>query len=141
MGNFSFPIFFCNFTFQTGILHKIPESQNVRTMKHILLTSALSLIALLSSASTTGVPESGWESVKSDVQDTRMVVKEPEIEIRTAPLLIVVSTSQQVRIKIFSILGRLVSDATLQPGTSRLSLDSHGVYIVKAGTLTCKVAI
>ena len=46
MGNFSFPIF-CNFTFQTGILHKIPESQNVRTMKHILLTSALSLIALL----------------------------------------------------------------------------------------------
>ena len=104
MGNFSFPIFFCNFTFQTGILHKIPESQNVRTMKHMLLTSA-------------------------------------EIEIRTAPLLIVVSTSQQVRIKIFSILGRLVSDATLQPGTSRLSLDSHGVYIVKAGTLTCKVAI
>lgn len=85
--------------------------------------------------------EKGWETVKTEIIGTKRVVKDQEIEIRTAPSLIVVTSSQPVQIKIFSILGRLISSETLPPGTSRLSVDSHGVYIVKVGELTCKVAI
>lgn len=83
----------------------------------------------------------GWEIVKMDLRGTKQVLKDSEIEIRTAPAMIIVTSSQPVRIKVFTILGRLISDETLQPGTSRLNMESSGVYILKAGELTCKVAI
>ena len=47
----------------------------------------------------------------------------------------------QIQIKIYTILGRLVSQDTVGPGTFQFQVSTHGVYIVKIGQLTCKVAI
>ncbi|MDE6444608.1 MAG: T9SS type A sorting domain-containing protein [Muribaculaceae bacterium] len=84
----------------------------------------------------------GWETIKTEATgEAKTVVKEQEIEIRTAPLSIFVIAPQSVQIKVFTILGRLVSEGNLPAGSSRLSLPAHGVYIIKTGTLTCKVAV
>lgn len=82
-----------------------------------------------------------WEAVKTERTDAKSIVKETELEIKTASSTIIVTANHSVQIKIFTILGRLVSSETLPAGTSQLQLPAHGVYIVKAGALTCKVAI
>lgn len=103
----------------------------------ILLTVAL--LSAIPVCGASGVP--GWETVKTEPNGSKSVIKEPDIEIMTAPACIIVTTGKQVEIKVFTILGRLVSSETLPPGMSQLSVGAHGVYIVKVGELTCKVAI
>jgi len=80
-----------------------------------------------------------WETMTGTTVEAKSVAKESGI--LAAPSCIIVNSPRQVQIKVFSILGRLVSSETLQPGSSRLRIAAHGVYIVKAGEITCKVAI
>ncbi len=82
----------------------------------------------------------GWETVRVDVSGLNSVAKDNDVEIRVSPGQVVVVTSQPVQIKVFTILGQVVSNESLPAGTSRLQL-SHGVYIVKVGDLTCKIAV
>ena len=55
--------------------------------------------------------------------------------------MIIITTNHPVQVKVFTILGRLVSSETAPAGKSQLALPAHGVYIVKVGDLTCKVAV
>ena len=82
----------------------------------------------------------GWEPVRTDVSGLNSVAHDSDVEIRVSPGHVVVVASQPVQIKVFTILGQVVSNETLPVGTSRLPL-SHGVYIVKVGDLTCKIAV
>ncbi len=82
----------------------------------------------------------GWESVRTDVSGLNSVAHDNDVDIRVTPGYVVVVTSQQVQIKVFTILGQVVSSETIPAGVSRLPL-SHGVYIVKVGDLTCKIAV
>lgn len=99
----------------------------------LLLASALATPALAG-------PKS-WEPVKSERPDLKTVVKETDIEIKASQGLITVACNHPVQIKIFTILGRLVNNETIPAGRSQLILPAHGVYIVKIGDLTCKVAV
>lgn len=101
---------------------------------------ALLLTSMLAAVPAQAAPK-GWEVVKTERADAKAVVRETDIEIKAASGLIVVNTNHQVQIKIFTILGRLVNSDTLPPGRSQLQLPAHGVYIVKVGDLTCKVAV
>lgn len=100
----------------------------------------MAVCAMLAFAPVSAAARS-WEPVKSERPDARSVVKEAELEVKAASSTIIVTTNHQVQIKIFTILGRLVNSETIPPGTSQLSLPAHGVYLVKVGSLTCKVAI
>lgn len=82
----------------------------------------------------------GWEPVRTDVSALNSVARDNEVEVKVSPGHIVVVNSQPVQIKIFTILGQVVSSETLPAGVNRLPL-SHGVYIVKVGDLTCKIAV
>ena len=82
----------------------------------------------------------GWEPVRTDVSGLNSVARDNDVEIRVSPGHVVVVASQPVQIKVFTILGQVVSSESLPAGTSRLPL-SHGVYIVKVGDLTCKIAV
>lgn len=82
-----------------------------------------------------------WEPMKTERTDAKTVLKESEVEVKTASSIIIVTSSHSVQIKIFTILGRLVSSETLPAGTSSLALPAHGVYLVKIGNTTCKVAV
>lgn len=83
----------------------------------------------------------GWEQIKTERADAKAVVRETDIEIKSANNVIIINTNHTVQIKVFTILGRLVSNETLPAGRSQLILPAHGVYIVKVGDLTCKVAV
>lgn len=82
-----------------------------------------------------------WEILRTERNDTKQIVKEQELEIRSAKGAIIVTTSRPVQIKVFTILGQIVSNETVPAGTSQLSVAGHGIYIVKVGSLTCKVAL
>lgn len=88
-----------------------------------------------------GAAPRGWEQVKTVRADAKPVVRETDLEIKAASGLIIVNANHQVQIKVFTILGRLVSSETLPAGRSQFQLPAHGVYIVKVGDLTCKVAV
>ncbi|MCM1378334.1 MAG: T9SS type A sorting domain-containing protein [Clostridium sp.] len=101
----------------------------------------LSIALLLTVASPTISMAKDWESLKPDRPETRQVVKESDIELRAARGIIVVNTNHPVQIKVFTILGQLISSETVPAGTSQFTVTSHGIYIVKVGGLTCKVAL
>lgn len=84
----------------------------------------------------------GWDTnPKTERTDTRLVIKTTEIEIRVARGVILITTNHAVPVKVFTILGQQISSETVPAGTSQYTVSAHGVYIVKAGELTCKVAV
>ncbi len=100
-----------------------------------LLAGALAIGALPLEAAPT------WGPLKTERADAKPVIKETELEIKSASGMIIVNANHPIQIKVFTILGRLVSSETLPAGSSQLSLPAHGVYIVKIGDITCKVAV
>ncbi len=108
----------------------------VKAIFMLLLTGSLLLSAPLASAAS---PK--WESPRTDRSDAVVVVKDADVQIKVAKGVIIVTSTRPVQIKVFTILGQLVSQETLPAGTSQLSLNTHGVFIVKTGDLTCKVAL
>lgn len=98
-------------------------------------------ICCLLSAAPISVAAKGWEAAKTERSEAKSVVKTTDIEILAARGVILVSVSSPLTVKVFTILGQPVSQATLQPGVHQLQLPAHGIYIVKAGDLTCKVAV
>ena len=63
------------------------------------------------------------------------------IEIYGSNGTITIVTPKRINVRVYTILGQMVSQATLQPGTSELRLGSRGIYLVRIGNLTQKVAI
>lgn len=63
------------------------------------------------------------------------------VEIYGINSSIIVKTQHKVQVRVFNILGQLVSQATLNAGTSELRINSRGIYIVKIGNITQKVAL
>lgn len=63
----------------------------------------------------------------------------PEIVVRDS--WIYVSTNRPITIKIYSILGQLISQDSLPAGTYRLHVASRGIYILKAGPITRRITI
>lgn len=82
-----------------------------------------------------------WESMKTERSDARSVARETDIEVKTASGILIVSTNVRTSVKVYTILGQLVSSETIGPGTLQYRVGAHGVYIVKVGSLTCKVAL
>lgn len=105
-----------------------------------ILTIVIMLSAIAGGTSADAAVK-GWESVKTERADAKTVIHETELEIKTASGVIIVNTDHAVQIRIFTILGRLVSSETVSAGRSQFQLPAHGVYIVKVGDLTCKVAV
>lgn len=106
------------------------------------LVAAL-LVFSISAAFSTPVlaAPSKWETIKTERTDVKTIVKDTEVEIKATRGVIVVSSSRPVQIKVYTILGQLISRETLPAGTSQLNVPAHGVYIIKTGDLTCKVAL
>ena len=63
------------------------------------------------------------------------------VEIYSINSSIYVRTPHRIQVKVFTIVGQMVSQAVLNPGTSELKINSRGIYIVKIGNVTQKVAL
>ena len=109
-------------------------------MKRLLVILA---IALSLGLQNMALAEVQWRETNKDVQgktwnDPR---QSDGIEIYGRNGTITIVTPKRITVRVYTILGQMVSKATLQPGTSELRLGSRGIYLVRIGDLTQKVAI
>lgn len=107
-----------------------------------LITSAVLMLATLNFASEIGA-QTHWREASNDtaVQNTEARIATEGIEIYSKDGHIVVHLPHKAQVKVFTILGQLVSQAELNAGTSMLKMNSRGIYIVKVGNITQKVAM
>ena len=98
-------------------------------------------LALLGAGASFTAHSKGWETLKSEKAQTQKVASTSEIEIKAVRGMIYLNTSKNINIKIFTILGSRIADDNLTAGSYQFIVPAHGVYIIKAGELTCKVAV
>ena len=106
--------------------------------KYVVILTLLFSLAISSLASG----KVQWREVSGDIQGKCLTDSRTTdgIEIYQRSGTIIIKTPHTIQVKVFTILGQLVSQATLQPGTSELRL-KRGIYMVKVGNITQKVAI
>lgn len=108
------------------------------------LTRRLSLVVVLVVGIAFGsfATPKAWEAARTEhVSSSKTVMRDVEFEVKAGSGQVVVQSSHPVQIKIFTILGRLVNSETVPAGAYRFQLPAHGVYIVKIGDQTCKIAV
>lgn len=102
------------------------------------------ILSLILTALAIGSPmvfAKGWEVPKTERTDARQAANNSDIEIKTARGVIIVTANHPSQIKVFTILGQLITSENLPAGTFQFTVPAHGVYIIKAGDLTCKAAL
>lgn len=103
----------------------------------ILLTAIALTVSNMASAQMT------WRETNREV--TGRSLTDPKqtdgIEIYGNNGVITIKTTRRITVRVFTILGQNVSQAVLNPGTSELKIGTRGIYIVKIGNLTQKVAL
>lgn len=106
-------------------------------------TSIALLLASIGFASQ-AVAQMQWREATNEIQASASAesrINNEGIEIFSKDGYIVVKLPKKEQVKVFTILGQLVSQAELNAGTSMLKLNSRGIYIVKVGNVTQKVAL
>lgn len=63
------------------------------------------------------------------------------IEVTTKDGYIYVTTSRNVTVSLYTILGQLVVRQSIQSGTTRIKAPARGVYILQAGAVTRRVTV
>lgn len=111
-------------------------------MRKSLTRRILMIVAVLLLSMPLDVAARSWDIARLEsLPEARVVVRQTDVEIRAARGVIYISTNRPVQVKVYSILGHLVAQSSLQNGSYRMTLNNHGVYLVKIGDLTCKVAV
>ena len=104
---------------------------------------AILTLAFVLGLGNTALAEIQWHETNRDVQGKTW--NDPRtsdgIEIYGSNGTITIVTPKRITVRVYTILGQMVSQSTLQPGTSELRLGSRGIYLVRIGNLTQKVAI
>ena len=109
-------------------------------MKRLLAILALSIMLGLGSVA---LAEVQWHETNREVQGKSL--NDPRtsdgVEIYGSNGVITIVTPKRITVRVYTILGQMISQATLQPGTSELRLGSRGIYLVRIANITQKVAI
>ena len=109
------------------------------------------LLAILTLVLTLGLQNAALAEIQWHVTNREMHGKswnDPRtsdgIEIYGSNGVITIVTPKRITVRVYTILGQMVSQATLQAGTTselRLGSRSRGIYLVRIGNLTQKVAL
>ena len=101
------------------------------------------LALILSMSSSVISAKVQWREISGEVQGKSLTDPRSTdgVEIFQRSGTIIIKTTRAIQVKVFTILGQLVSQATLQPGRSELRINTRGIYLVKVGNITQKVAI
>ena len=64
-----------------------------------------------------------------------------KMDINVKGLYIYFYTPKNITVSLYSILGQLITQQNVQPGTTRIKAPTRGVYILKAGDWTRRVTV
>ncbi len=105
--------------------------------RKLILSLALALLA----AFVPAYGASAWESAErhGGIPIENIDAEQPEISVRDG--FVYITASSEVTVKVYTILGQLISQETVPAGTFRLKLPSRGIYILKAGSETKRITI
>ena len=102
-------------------------------MKRILII--LTMLLAIAGSDALCAEQAQWQESK------HAVAPDTDVDISGRDGVIVIRTRRRIQVRVFTILGQLVSQATLNPGESILKVNSRGIYIVKVENRTQKVAL
>jgi len=104
---------------------------------------AILMLTLMLGLQNSALAEVQWHETNREVQGRTW--NDPRtsdgIEIYGKNGVITIVTPKRITVRVYTILGQMVSQAVLQPGTSELRLGSRGIFLVRIGNITQKVAI
>ena len=112
-------------------------------MKRLFASIIIILIAAISGGTYATAQQPKW-------QHTDIVVSEPSlndpaeadgIAIYSHGQAIIIKTDRRIQVRVFTILGQIVSQGEVAPGSSILNINSRGIYIVKIDNITQKVVL
>lgn len=108
-------------------------------MRKPLMTLAIAAAMMLPATAAT-VPM--WEEVTAPVPAVAQTLdREAETEVIVRDGYIYLWSENPVTVKIFSILGQLITQENVKPGLHRIHLASRGIYILRAGTTTRRITL
>ena len=103
---------------------------------------AILFLTLLCSLAGSGASLPTWEEVTTSVPAVEQTLdRETETEIVVRDGYIYLWSDKPVTVKLFSILGQLITQENLKPGLHRSRLSSRGIYILRAGTTTRRITL
>lgn len=109
----------------------------MRRLRAAAVAAALAAASVLPPVAQAAAPV--WEQA-----DGYGIVAAPDdsgISIAVADGYLWVRLARPMQVKLFTILGQPVAQASLPSGASRLKLPASGIYILKAGTVTKRITV
>lgn len=101
----------------------------------------LSLVLLAGAALAAGAAPA-WEEVTTPGQEVvRALDTDQPVESVVRDGYIYIYSQRPVTVKLFSILGQQIHQENVPAGIHRLRINSKGIYILRAGSLTRRVTI
>ena len=86
-----------------------------------------------------------WEEVNNPPvavhRQDKVSVDQDEVDMFVYEGSVYVISGKPVQVKVFTILGQIISSETVPAGTHRLKLNSRGIYILRIGTQTRRITI
>lgn len=107
-------------------------------MNKIQAIILLTLILMLSAPTVVAdsrVPV--WDVV--ELRDVAPGADADSIDVETRDGHIYITTARPVEVRVYTILGQLITKRKISPGTVRLTLGTRGVYILKTETATRRI--
>lgn len=91
----------------------------------------------------TAVAQTTMEKEIWKIDDNRQnePVHEAPIEVSSKDGSIYIRTPRKVQVVVYTILGQIVTDRTINPGLSELKIGVRGIYLVKIEGQTQKIAL
>ena len=91
----------------------------------------------------TAVAQTTMEKEIWKIDDNRQnePVQEAPIEVSGKDGSIYIRTPRKVQVVVYTILGQIVTDRTINPGLSELKIGVRGIYLVKIEGQTQKIAL
>lgn len=112
-------------------------------MRRILITLLLALAATLGVSAASPRWE-GVDALPQQVVESMRPAASPSqqgVVYTVHDGYIYIYSPAPVQVKVFTILGQLISQETLAQGSHRLRMNSRGIYLLKVGESTLRVTI
>lgn len=106
-----------------------------------LLKSLAVAVMLVVAADVAAAPTRNWERVSSAVTEVAEADSMEAVDVRVSDGYVYICVLQPTPVKVFTILGQLVTKQNLEAGVWRLPLSARGIYILKVGSQTRRITI